>query len=179
MDGRAFVSAPRGSRHAVVTIAVAVVLAFILIVVPLPDAASHIPGGLAHACADYIQRSSRDISSPLCRGMTCNKVRPALAAAETNCWQVHQVATDLGVPLAEAETRYRNRLAREMYERGRHDAKAEHAEAWRRIAAPVAHGRSFAEIEECRWGPGSREHFVGPRPGDFPGRGAEPEQEAG
>ena len=179
MDGRALVSAPRGSRHAVVTITVAVVLAFILIVVPLPDAASQIPGGLAHACADCIQRSSSNISSPLCRGMTCNKVRPALAAAGTNCWQVHQVATDLGVPLAEAETRYRNRLAREMYERGRRDAEAEHAEGWRRIAAPVADGRSFAEIEERRWGPGGREHLADPRPGDFPGRGAEPEQEAG
>jgi len=179
MNGRARVSAPRGSRHAVVTITVAVVLAFILIVVPLPDAASQIPGGLAHACADCIQRSSSDISSPLCRGMTCNKVRPALAAAGTNSWQVHQVATDLGVRLAEAETRYRNRLAREMYERGRRDAEAEHAEGWRRIAAPVADGRSFAEIEERRWGPGGREHFADPRPGDFPGRGAEPEQEAG
>ncbi len=178
MNGRARVSAPRGSRHAVVTIAVAVVLAFILVVVPLPDA-SQIPGGPAHACADCIQRSASDISSPLCRGMTCNKARPALAAAGTNCWQVHQVATDLGVRLAETQTRYRNRLAREMYERGRRDAEAEHAEGWRLMAAPVADGRSFAEIEECRWGPGGREHFAGPRPGDFPGRGAEPEREAG
>jgi hypothetical protein len=83
------------------------------------------------------------------------------------------------VRLAEAETRYRNRLAREMYERGRRDAEAEHAEGWRRIAAPVADGRSFAEIDERRWGPGGREHLADPRPGDFPGRGAEPEQEAG
>jgi hypothetical protein len=161
MDGRALVSARRGSRHAVGTVAGAVVLAFILVVVPLPDAASQIPGGLAHACADCIQRSSGDISSPLCR------------------WPAHQVAADLGVRLAEAETRYRNRLAREMYERGRRDAEAEHAEAWRRIAAPAADGRSFAEIGEGRWGPGGREHFAGPRPGDFPGRGAEPGQKAG
>jgi hypothetical protein len=179
MDGRARASAPRGSRHAVVTIAVAVVLAFILVVVPLPDAASQIPGGLAHACADCIQRSASDISSPLCRGMTCHKVRPALAAAGTNSWPAHQVDADLGVRLAEAETRYRNRLAREMHERGRRDAEAEHAEGWRRIAAPVADGRSFAEIEERRWGPGGREHLADPRRGDFPGRGAEPGQEAG
>ena len=50
-------AAPRRSLHAVVTIAVAaavaVVLAFILVVVPLPNAASEIPDGLAHACADY------------------------------------------------------------------------------------------------------------------------------
>jgi hypothetical protein len=79
--------------------------------------------------------------------------------------------------LAEAETCYRNQLAREMYEHGRRDAEAENAEAWRRIAAPVAHGKSFAEIEERRRRPGGREHFAGPRPGDFPGRDAEPEQE--
>jgi hypothetical protein len=79
--------------------------------------------------------------------------------------------------LAEAETRYRNQLARELYELGRRDAEAENAEAWRRIAAPVAHGRSFAEIEERRWGPGGREHFADPRPGDFPGRGAQPQLE--
>jgi hypothetical protein len=79
--------------------------------------------------------------------------------------------------LAEAETRYRNQLAREMYERGRRDAETENAEAWRRIAAPVARGRSFAELEERRWGPGGREHFADPRPGDFPGRGAQPQPE--
>ncbi len=103
----------------------------------------------------------------------------ALAAAGPNSWQVHQVAADLGVRLAETGTRYRNRLAREMYQRGRRDAEAEHAEGWRRIAAPVADGRSFAEIEEGRWGPGGREHLAGPRPGDFPGCGAGPGQEAG
>jgi hypothetical protein len=179
MNGRACASVPRGSRHAAVAIAVAVVLGFILVVVPLPDAASQIPGGLAHACADCIQRSSSDMSSPLCRGMTCSKVRPALAAAGTDCWQVHQVATDRGVRLAGAGTRYRSRLALEMYERGRRDAGAGHAEGWRRIAAPAARGRSFAEIEERRRGPGARGHFAGPRPGDSPGRGAEPEQKAG
>ena len=179
MDGRARVSAPRGSRHAAGTIAVAVVLAFILIVVPLPDAASQIPGGLAHACADCIQRSASGISSPLCRRVPCSKVRPALAAAGTDSWQVHQVATDLGVRLAGAGTRYRNRLAREMDERGRRDAEAELAEGSRRTAAPAADGRPLAGTGERRWGPGGREHFAGPRPGDFPGRGAEPGQKAG
>lgn len=29
-----------------------------------------------------------------------------------------------------------------------------------------------ARIELARWGPGGREHFGDPRPGDFPGRGA-------
>jgi hypothetical protein len=84
--------------------------------------------------------------------------------------------------LIEAETAYRNRLAREMYQLGRHHAEAEQAEAWHRLAAPVAHGIPFAELEERRWGPGGREHFADPRPGDFPGhcrREPEPELEAG
>lgn len=29
----------------------------------------------------------------------------------------------------------------------------------------------FARLELLRWGPGGREHFGDPRPGDFPGRG--------
>jgi hypothetical protein len=86
--------------------------------------------------------------------------------------------------LIEAETRYRLRVAREMYDRGRADAEAEMAGAWHRIAAPVAHGIPAAELEERRWGPGGRPRFGDPRPGDFPGRGArqpeyEPELEAG
>jgi hypothetical protein len=79
--------------------------------------------------------------------------------------------------LAEAETRYRNELGREMYEAGRRAAEAEMAERWHQIAAPVAHGMSHAELEERRWGPGGREHFADPRPGDFPGRAARPEPE--
>ena len=84
--------------------------------------------------------------------------------------------------LIEAETAYRLQLAREMYQRGRHDAEAEQAEAWHRLAAPVAHGIAYAELEERRWGPGGRAHFADPRPGDFPGhcrREPEPELEAG
>jgi hypothetical protein len=80
--------------------------------------------------------------------------------------------------LAGAESRYRLQLAREMYAAGRRDAQAEMAEAWRRVAAPVVHGISAAEMEERRWGPGGRAHFGDPRPGDFPGR-PEPEPEAG
>ncbi len=87
--------------------------------------------------------------------------------------------------LVEAETRYRNQLAREMgargYERGL-------AEGYVRAIADVkAVQRGIvrdAELEARRWGPGGREHFADPRPGDFPGRGAcrpgaEPELEAG
>ena len=80
--------------------------------------------------------------------------------------------------LAEAETAYRGQLAREMYELGREHAEAEMAQAWARAADPVAHGGpAFAELEERRWGPGGREHFADPRPGDFPGR-AQPQPEA-
>jgi hypothetical protein len=79
--------------------------------------------------------------------------------------------------LAGAESRYRSQLAREMYTRGRRDAEAEQADAWQRIAAPVIHGTDVAELEERRWGPGGREHFGDPRPGDFPGRARQPEIE--
>jgi len=75
--------------------------------------------------------------------------------------------------LAAAETASRNQLAREMYEAGRQDAEAEMAERWRQVTAPVVHGLGHAELDERRWGPGGREHFADPRPGDFPGRGRE------
>ena len=77
--------------------------------------------------------------------------------------------------LAEAETAYRNQLAREMaeqaaataYERGAADGYA-HAIADVKAAQ---HGLvRDAELETRRWGPGGRAHFADPRPGDFPGR---------
>ena len=77
--------------------------------------------------------------------------------------------------LAEAETAYRLQLAREMYQAGRRDAEADMAQRWAQIARPAAHGMSQAELEERRWGPGGRAHFADPRPGDFPGRGAQPQ----
>ena len=86
---------------------------------------------------------------------------------------------------AEAETRYRLQLAREMYQAGQRagfqdgyeQAAADMAVRWAQIARPVAHGISHAELEERRWGPGGRAHFADPRPGDFPGRGARPHLE--
>lgn len=79
--------------------------------------------------------------------------------------------------LAEAESRYRNELAHEMYARGRRDAEVEHAAAWQQIARPVVHGMPYAELEERRWGPGGLAHFADPRPGDYPGRPARPQPE--
>jgi hypothetical protein len=93
--------------------------------------------------------------------------------------------------LAEAEIRYRNQLAREMYEHGRAAgwregyaaAEADDAAEWARVTQPAVHGISHAELEERRWGPDGRARFGDPRPGDFPGRAArrepEPEPEAG
>jgi hypothetical protein len=75
--------------------------------------------------------------------------------------------------LAEVEERYRRQVGREMYAAGRRDAEAEMAERWNRIAGPVSRARDAGGIEEIearRWGPGGREHFGDPRPGDFPGR---------
>lgn len=73
--------------------------------------------------------------------------------------------------LAEAEIRYRNQLAREMYAAGRRDAEAA---AYVRGVADVKsalHGVvRDAELAARRWGPGGRAHFADPRPGDFPGR---------
>lgn len=76
---------------------------------------------------------------------------------------------------AETETRYRSQLAREAYEAGRHagyrQAKAEEEARWRQASPAVAvEGPSHAELEERRWGPGGRDHFADPHPGDFPGR---------
>jgi len=70
------------------------------------------------------------------------------------------------------------RLCREMYELGREHAEADLAEQWARVAGPVVNGGpDQAELEERRWGPGGREAFGRPRPGDFPGR-PQPEPEA-
>lgn len=82
--------------------------------------------------------------------------------------------------LVEAETAYRNRLAREMaaaaYERGQVDGYL------RAIADLKAWQHGIvrdAELEARRWGPDGRAHFGDPRPGDFPGRQPEPEAQAG
>ncbi len=80
--------------------------------------------------------------------------------------------------LIELETAYRLQLAREMYRAGYARAEADMAERWARIAAPVGRGVGHAELEERRWGPGGRARFADPRPGDFPGRGAQPHPQA-
>ena len=80
--------------------------------------------------------------------------------------------------LVEAETRYCLQLGREMYEAGYKRAEADMAERWTRAAAPAVRGQCYAELEERRWGPGGREHFADPRPGDYPGRLAQPRAEA-
>jgi hypothetical protein len=85
--------------------------------------------------------------------------------------------------LAEAETSYRNQLAREAdaaaYERGRADGYVEAVADMKAVQHGIVRD---AELETRRWGPGGREHFADPRPGDFPGhagrRDPEPEPEA-
>lgn len=39
----------------------------------------------------------------------------------------------------------------------------------REAARRAAKYPSFAELEVRRWGPGGREHYADPRPGDYPG----------
>jgi hypothetical protein len=46
---------------------------------------------------------------------------------------------------------------------------AEQDEAHRAMAARILRHEPFTELERRRWGPGGREHFGDPRPGDFPG----------
>jgi hypothetical protein len=88
--------------------------------------------------------------------------------------------------LVEAETAYRNQLAREMTA---HAAAAEYERGLLEgYLLAVADLKAFqhaevrdAELEIRRYGPGGRAHFGDPRPGDFPGRDVrqpEPELEA-
>ena len=79
--------------------------------------------------------------------------------------------------LAEAETRYRLQLAREMYEAGRRDAEA--AAALRYDGLTREADEALAAVNDRRWGPGGRAHFADPRPGDFPGLAAHRDAGAG
>ena len=55
---------------------------------------------------------------------------------------------------------------------GRRLEAAERHAGWVRIASPIARGGpAYAELERRRYGPGGREHFGDPRPGDFRGTG--------
>jgi hypothetical protein len=83
--------------------------------------------------------------------------------------------------LADAETRYRNQLGREMYAAGRRDAEAAAALRYDGLTRPA--DEAVAALSDRRWGPGGRAHFGDPRPGDYPGRvpaqrQPEPEPEA-
>jgi hypothetical protein len=53
---------------------------------------------------------------------------------------------------------------------GHQAADAEQAASWREVAGPIARGGLAADLQQRRWGPGGREHFGDPRPGDFAGR---------
>lgn len=82
------------------------------------------------------------------------------------------------LPDPASEVKLRRQLAREAYERGQIDgwrqgyerAEADMARSWRALAESIARGGiTNSELEERRWGPGGREHFGDPRPGDhFP-----------
>jgi hypothetical protein len=75
----------------------------------------------------------------------------------------------------EAELELQRQLAREAYELGQADgwrrgyarAEADMARRWQEISALIAIGGvTHEELELRRWGPGGREHFGDPRPGD-------------
>ena len=84
--------------------------------------------------------------------------------------------------LVEAEARYRDQMAREMYALGYEQGLTEGYVLAVSDVKAVQHGIvRDAELEARRWGPGGRARFADQRPGDFPGRGArsqaEPERE--
>lgn len=75
--------------------------------------------------------------------------------------------------LADAEIRYRHQMAREMYARGHERGLNEGYVLAVADVKAIQHGIvRDAELEALRWGPGGREHFGDPRPGDYPGRTA-------
>lgn len=66
-------------------------------------------------------------------------------------------------------------LARDAYAAGFADGEAAErfraSRAWAgQLVQRVVDGIPLAELERRRWGPGGREHFGDPRPGDYPGR---------
>jgi hypothetical protein len=92
------------------------------------------------------------------------------------------------MPDPDVEARYRHQLAAESFERGRALGRAEHIAAAAAAQAAAreapdpetidainrAAAAQHAEMEERRWGPGGRQHFADPRPGDYAGRGKPP-----
>lgn len=55
-------------------------------------------------------------------------------------------------------------------EAGRRAEGAERDRAWNLVAAPIARGGiTHAELQARRWGPGGRDRFGDPRPGDYMG----------
>ncbi len=77
--------------------------------------------------------------------------------------------------LAQAETRYRLQFAREIREvTAVREFDRGYTEGYLRAVADCKAAQQGivrdAALEEVRWGPGGREHFGDPRPGDYPGR---------
>jgi hypothetical protein len=89
-------------------------------------------------------------------------------------WVALSDERDLALRLRLAAWRNGYRLGREHgWKQGYEAACADQEAAWHEVAGRVARGANqptFAELERRRWGPGGREHFADPRPGDYPGR---------
>jgi hypothetical protein len=80
--------------------------------------------------------------------------------------------------LVEAETAYRNQLARESYAAG---FAAGWAASRQALPAEQQAERRDWEVNYARWGSGGHARFADARPNDYPGRGVqepEPELEA-
>src|ERR1039458_6078932 len=107
------------------------------------------------------------------------RLRAELAAAVAERDQLAgQLAALVGAVDHDAEIRYRRQLCADVYAvglaaglaRGYERCAADYERLWREAAHPAARGGpSHADLELLRWGPGGRDHFGDPRPGDFPG----------
>jgi hypothetical protein len=93
-------------------------------------------------------------------------------------WLALSAERDLHLALRHAYWREGYALGREHgWKQGYDAACADQKAAYHAMAWRVAHGdpRSHAELERERWGPGGRENFGDPRPGDRrPGKEAAP-----
>jgi hypothetical protein len=98
------------------------------------------------------------------------ELRQVIAAydpmADPAYWQeVYREATE-----ARGDARYADGI-----ERGRRLEAAQRDREWNEAARPIAKGGpSHSELELRRWGPGGREHYGDPQPGDYQGTGSVP-----
>lgn len=107
--------------------------------------------------------------------------KPALSSKDTPGDAVTQVAQQQLMILSDERDQW-SALVGETFRLGYAAALHDHQDDYRRGLLDGAGVRkraehdlvAFARLELARWGPGGREHFGDPRPGDFTGRALRP-----